>query len=583
MTKTKRFAAMASAMAMAVSMMAATSAMTAFASEGTEEVTVKTTVTVDKDTNRTYTAYPIFTGIVDDKQLTYPEIGVFSIDDIKAALGVSGDKTPEALVNILSTMEDNSAEAKAFAKAMAGYAAENEDGITISKDGTLLEPGYYLVLETNTKNGEEAKANILKVVGGQNVTISSKTDAPSIEKKVGEEKADFDPKYGYGSGLVYNDVADHYIGERVPFKLYGTLPENIADYKHYMYKIVDTFDKGITVDEDSIVVKIGDTVVYDSDMADFAADHGLTVSFQQSGTAAGKIIINFVDIKAYGVTKDMPVTVEYTGTLNKNAEVADSREENKVKLVYSVDTDSDNWVADTPTPTPETPTPSEPGTPGTPKGSDEENPNGEEEEDNGGDTPEDKVALYTYKLQIQKTDGINAITGAAAQAAEFTVQDSGGFYIAVGADNKVTSYKETEQVKLNLDAQGKLTIIGLDDGYYTITETKAPTGYKLPEGGVSFVVYIEGGIVTTQGWTGEDASDIYDVDRQFIDTNGSELVSNENDDTAGTFTAELANTPVGSLPETGGMGTKLFYIGGGALVLASGVVLVTRRRARKEQ
>jgi LPXTG-motif cell wall-anchored protein len=37
------------------------------------------------------------------------------------------------------------------------------------------------------------------------------------------------------------------------------------------------------------------------------------------------------------------------------------------------------------------------------------------------------------------------------------------------------------------------------------------------------------------------------------------------------------------LPSTGGMGTKLFYIIGAALVIGAGVILVVRRRVGEEE
>ena len=49
--------------------------------------------------------------------------------------------------------------------------------------------------------------------------------------------------------------------------------------------------------------------------------------------------------------------------------------------------------------------------------------------------------------------------------------------------------------------------------------------------------------------------------------------------TDGTVAVTVANNQGATLPETGGMGTTLFYIIGGVLVVAAVVVLVARRRA----
>ena len=46
----------------------------------------------------------------------------------------------------------------------------------------------------------------------------------------------------------------------------------------------------------------------------------------------------------------------------------------------------------------------------------------------------------------------------------------------------------------------------------------------------------------------------------------------------GTLSANVENKSGATLPETGGMGTTIFYVVGGALVLGAAVLLVTRRR-----
>jgi LPXTG-motif cell wall-anchored protein len=42
--------------------------------------------------------------------------------------------------------------------------------------------------------------------------------------------------------------------------------------------------------------------------------------------------------------------------------------------------------------------------------------------------------------------------------------------------------------------------------------------------------------------------------------------------------ATITNTQGTTLPSTGGMGTTLFYVGGGALALGAGVLLVSKKR-----
>ncbi|MBR6044437.1 MAG: isopeptide-forming domain-containing fimbrial protein [Ruminococcus sp.] len=580
MRKTKRFAAMIAALALAISMTVAGTTLTAFAATSTVSVSSEAATST-----HTFKAYPIFLGDVDaNGKIAAPstEGTAFTNSQLAGLLGVDSTEVPD-LAAALEAMQSNSTEAKNFAAGLGALLEQNNAGTDITAAGAELAPGYYLIVEENTvPENNVLNAQILKVVGGESLTIAPKTSAPTLVKKVGEEKAVVDEDYGSSGDYVFNDVADHSITEEVPFKIIATLPANIAEYKAYMYKITDTYDDGLTIDDTSIEVMIDGTPVYQAGAAGSslnATEHGLTVTVDETNR---KIVVNFVDITAYGVAADSVVTVTYNGCLNSSAAVATAYELNGAKLTYSRDYNNDaNWTGfgekDEET------SPENPGTPGTPKEDEDnpDNPNGQEEKNNGGDTPEDKVILYTYQLIIQKTNGQSPITGEAAQAATFFVRNSAGQYIEVDENGKVTGFSDDE-TPIALDAAGQLNIIGLDDDVYTITELTPPTGYKLPADPVSTVT-ITGGIVTTQEWADFTAVEsTYDVEEQEIAVTGSNIGS-ANAEEAGTYTADISNAPLGTLPETGGIGTTLFYVLGGATAAAAGTILIVRRRAKKDQ
>ena len=50
----------------------------------------------------------------------------------------------------------------------------------------------------------------------------------------------------------------------------------------------------------------------------------------------------------------------------------------------------------------------------------------------------------------------------------------------------------------------------------------------------------------------------------------------------GHIKTDILNQKGATLPSTGGIGTTLFYLGGGALVAVAGVMLITKKRMTKE-
>ena len=50
----------------------------------------------------------------------------------------------------------------------------------------------------------------------------------------------------------------------------------------------------------------------------------------------------------------------------------------------------------------------------------------------------------------------------------------------------------------------------------------------------------------------------------------------------GSVKTTIENLKGSSLPSTGGIGTTMFYVGGGVLVAGAGVILITKKRAKKD-
>lgn len=105
-------------------------------------------------------------------------------------------------------------------------------------------------------------------------------------------------------------------------------------------------------------------------------------------------------------------------------------------------------------------------------------------------------------------------------------------------------------------ASGNIKLEGLDEGTYYLEETKAPVGYnKLT---APIIVVIKSTLPTAGG----DAS--YTV--KYGET------------TAADHVVRVENKAGVELPSTGGIGTTLFYVIGGGLMVAAIVLLVTKKR-----
>ena len=110
--------------------------------------------------------------------------------------------------------------------------------------------------------------------------------------------------------------------------------------------------------------------------------------------------------------------------------------------------------------------------------------------------------------------------------------------------------------KVKTPASGNIQFEGLDAGTYYLEETTAPTGYNKLTAPITVV------ISSTLPTTGGTAS--YTVTADGATTTD--------------YTVRVENKAGTALPSTGGIGTTLFYVIGGGLMVAAIVLLVTKKR-----
>ena len=172
----------------------------------------------------------------------------------------------------------------------------------------------------------------------------------------------------------------------------------------------------------------------------------------------------------------------------------------------------------------------------------------------GSTTPPSETKTYTWDVDVFKYT-MNGETEKALAGATFTLSKNadGSKPIALVSEGnnvyRVAKTNETVTVtEITTDATGKFTIKGLDADTYYLTETAAPAGYNKLAAPVTIVIG-ENGVVngTTEAPQGVDEVKV-------LNQSGTEL------------------------PSTGGIGTTIFYIVGGVLVVGAVVLLVTKKR-----
>ena len=165
-------------------------------------------------------------------------------------------------------------------------------------------------------------------------------------------------------------------------------------------------------------------------------------------------------------------------------------------------------------------------------------------------TPEDIETVYSAKLVIdkyQKDDESKKLANA-----KFVLKNAEGKYYKYTAATESAAAKvewvenQTDATEVTTDNNGAAAFNGLKDGTYYLVETAAPAGYNLLANEVE--VTINGAKAT-------------EVDLSSL-----------------TATAKVENSTGTTIPETGGIGTTIFYVAGGLLVLGAVILLITKKR-----
>lgn len=553
------------ALVLALTLLLAMSA-TVFAAAQTYSITVKNENESISIKDNTYYAYRIFDATYNGDNVAYTVNKNFT-----GFTYTVSDKSyqGEALINYLADLTADSAALDAFAKAALDYATTNHiaaAGTVNATDETAVisvdAPGYYLVAGTATApNNQTVTAACSLTTAKPDAEVNIKADVPSIDKKIVEE-----------SSKVEANTAN--IGDKVSYEITSKVP-NMKGYTQYFFVMNDTLSKGLTYNGD-MVIKVGEKTL------DATNGYTLTTTNNNDGSTTLEIVFkNFIQYK----TGDA-ITVTYSATLNQGASLDPTAgNPNEVKLVYS---NNPNVVGTGDTGNPDKPAPG----------------------DATGETPKSETKTYVTGIKLTKVDGQNknqTLTGAkfeikgdgmkvvlvnnemykeSAKGTYYMLKDgtytttvpvtdkNNAGYNADPYDDTSKKYekvdvvtKDTALTKINatgyVDANGVLTFKGLGEGTYTIKEIVAPNGYNLLKDEITISIAADAKL-TGCTWNVTDSnSNALNVDSNHL------------------YELTVENNAGAELPSTGGIGTTVFYVLGGLLVVCAGVLLITKRRMNK--
>lgn len=208
------------------------------------------------------------------------------------------------------------------------------------------------------------------------------------------------------------------------------------------------------------------------------------------------------------------IVISYTATLNENAAVAGEGNPNTSKVSYG---DSSNTKY----------------------------------------TPDSQTKTYTWQFDILKFANGNKNT--VLKDAKFVLLNSDKSKVATIKNGKLDSWinipsaqegaeiQWPEAAVLTTDEYGKAAIAGLDADTYYLREIAAPAGYNKLAGDVTVII---------SPTASEDGKTL----------------------TLAPVTAEIENKSGTELPSTGGIGTTIFYVAGGVLVIGAAALLIAKRK-----
>lgn len=418
------------------------------------------------------------------------------------------------------------------AQATGQLAADAAEGTSLSLS-TDMPLGYYLVMGTN--------AGLCSLdTTDPDAEVTDKNDVPFDKDLTGVD----------GDPITPTDSAGVTVGSVLTYTITGTVPDT-EGFDEYVYIAEDTMDAGLTMNQD-VKVTIDSTEVTGltpDTTGTIPAEKDLvpkTVYYKTATATSGGGFVLRLDMKDYNGNTGKSVKISYTATVNENAVEVISK--NEAKLKYGNDPDH---LTD--------------GTPSVVR------------------VFSSNIEVLKYAKQPDEADVNKVLEGA-----EFVLENSTGtgdaaapggkYYKATvtGAapDEKVTKVEWVSNIadatKVATGADGLALFKGLENGIYYLVETKAPSGYNL----------LGANDATDDGKITAEGKVRVEVATTIVDDGNGNWTANPADYTVH---EKVGNSDGSLLPSTGGIGTTIFYIVGGVLLVAAAAWFALSRRRKGTQ
>ncbi len=565
-------------------------------------------ITLNENDTHEYKVFQVLTGTLakeGDKQLGNPAWGADAIAD-------PGDVN--AFITEITATGLSEADIAAKVAAKVDTTGNGRGTVKGGTPLTGLATGYYVLVDQTQLTGDhklDTKSLHVVQVLNDNTLVNIKYGTTEDKKTIESDTLGKDE----GTNDINGAKDNVSVGDTVNYKITAKVPANADKYNYFYFVINDSLDPGLTLDANSIKVYKTDTT--EANKLDLTKDYLVKTG---SDAAPKTFQVGLVDAKSHA-GEDIIVT--YSAVLNENATIGEVPNKNTSTVTYSNDPNHDYAGENNP---------------GFPASVDEsamgETPVTETKTYTTGieiqkvDQDGKVLTGATFKLSGTSTKKVLTV------AETFTAADDGNYYKLKdgtytkteptnegeymvktagatagyvidasynGDDKKVvdgvtyrpyvpttdkdmdvyvlhngnghlyesttTKYKKStektvvdattsHEVEKAVDANGLVRFDGLGAGTYTIAETGTPSGYNtLPD----LTVTVSFNAAGEKVWSFSGGKGSYDSEE-------------------GIYKITIENKQGSTLPETGGIGTTIFYVLGAILVIGAGVLLVTRRR-----